>query len=287
MKIPVCKFHGFGNDYMVFAAEDLAQIDSLGEFARRVCDRHRGIGADGIAVFEKIEDESADFRVRIFNPDASEAGFSGNGTRCAAAHLFYNKLWEKETVNLLLPSGVKKYRLIEKESEGHYIFESEIGSPHFDSESIPMFFALSRNTVIDYPLEIEGEGVPVTAVNVGNPVACVFVEDFDALDWRKIGAGVENRAVFTERTNVVFVKTTDKENIEIRIWERGAGETSSSGTCSVAAAVVSAFLEKTHRKVAVHAPGGTTHVEWRESDDEIILRGRADLAFCAELQAQM
>lgn len=266
----------------MFAAEDLAQVESLGDFARRVCDRHRGVGADGIAVFETSADETADFAVRIFNPDGSEAGFSGNGTRCAVAYLYYKDLWDAEDVRLSLPSGIKKYHLIEKESEGHYRFAAEIGNPKFDSESIPMRLALPRNDVVDFPLEIEGESVLITAVNVGNPVACVFVDDFDALDWRKIGAGVEHRATFPERTNVVFVKVVDQANVEVRIWERGAGETSSSGTCSVAAAVVGAFTEKTGRKVAVHAPGGITKVEWRESDDEMLLTGRVDLAFCGE-----
>jgi diaminopimelate epimerase len=283
--IKFCKFHGFGNDYLVFAAKDLANVGLLSDFVQRVCDRHRGVGADGIATFEKIAD-TADFAIRIFNPDGSEAGFSGNGTRCAVAHLFYNNLWQNDTVRLRLSSGVKKYRLIEKETDsfsgGHYIFEAEIGHPKFDSESIPMQFAIPRNDVVDFPLEIAGESVSVTAVNVGNPVACVFVEDFDQLDWRKIGQTIENRPTFLERTNVVFIKVIDQNNLEIRIWERGAGETSSSGTCSVAAAVVSAFKDKTERKVSVHAPGGITEVLWRETDDEIVMTGRADLAFCGE-----
>jgi diaminopimelate epimerase len=284
--IKFCKFHGFGNDYLVFAAKDLASVVSLADFVQKVCDRHRGIGADGVATFERIADDEADFAVRIFNPDGSEAGFSGNGTRCAVAHLFYNRLWKEETVNLRLSSGVKKYRLINKEIgsfvAGHYAFEAEIGHPKFDSESIPMQFAIARNDVVNFPLEIAGQSVLVTAVNVGNPVACVFVEDFDSLDWRKIGAAIETRATFPERTNVVFIKVADKNNLEIRIWERGAGETSSSGTCSVAAAVVSAFTEKTERQVSVHAPGGATEVFWRDTDDEIVLTGRADLAFCGE-----
>lgn len=287
--IKFCKFHGFGNDYLVIAAQDLESIESLADFAQKICERHRGVGADGLAIYEKIPDEAADFAVRIINPDGSEAGFSGNGTRCAAAHLFYNNLWNQNDLRLRLPSGVKKYRLLESENEapliGHYVFTAEIGNPKFDSVSIPILFAQNRNDVIDFPLEIEGEQVGVTAVNVGNPVACVFVEDFEQLDWRKIGAAIENRPVFTDRTNVVFVKIVDRRTVEIRIWERGAGETSSSGTCSVAAAVVSAFLGKTERQVSVRAVGGTTLVEWRESDDEMLLTGSGDLAFCGEWRA--
>ena len=284
--IKFCKFHGFGNDYLVFAWTDLANLNSLADFVRGVCDRHQGVGADGVATFEKNADDDteADFAVRIFNPDGSEAGFSGNGTRCATAHLLYNNLWQNETVKLRLPSGVKKYRLLQSDDAvaGHYVFEAEIGHPKFDSASIPMQFAVPRNDVVDFPFEIEGESVLVTAVNVGNPAACVFTTDFASLDWRAIGAAIETRATFPERTNVVFIKIVDRHNLEIRIWERGAGETSSSGTCSVAAAVASAFTNKTERVVSVHAPGGTTEVIWRETDDEIVMTGRADLAFCGD-----
>jgi diaminopimelate epimerase len=117
---------------------------------------------------------------------------------------------------------------------------------------------------------------------VGNPVACIFVEDFDTLDWRGIGQEIEHFTdVFPERTNVVFVKVLDRNNIEIRIWERGAGETFSSGTCSIAAAVASALTDKAERKISVHAEGGTTETVWRD-DGEMLITGRADLAFCGE-----
>ena len=127
----------------------------------------------------------------------------------------------------------------------------------------------------------EEMAVRFTFVDVGNPVAVIFLEDFDQIDWRRFGSKIEIAPIFPERTNVVFVKIIDRKNIEIRIWERGAGETSSSGTCSIAAAVASAFTDKTGRKVAVHAIGGTTETVWRE-DGEMLITGRADLAFCGE-----
>lgn len=120
--------------------------------------------------------------------------------------------------------------------------------------------------------------MPVVTLDVGNPVCAIFVDDFDGLDWRSVGKEIESHLHFPERTNVVFVKIIDKENIKIRIWERGAGETSSSGTCSIAAAVASVFAEKTSRKVSVHAEGGITETVWRE-DGEMMITGRADLAF--------
>jgi diaminopimelate epimerase len=292
--IDFCKFEGFGNDYLVIAAEELRAID-IGEFARKICDRENGvvtggsIGSDGLAVWEKLEsapentqkNTAADFSVRIINPDGSEAGFSGNGTRCAVAYFYYKKLWAGPSVKLSTLSGIKKYMLLEETSPGHYWFDAEIGKPKFAASDIPMALEGSPEVVTDLPLETSEGLIRITALNVGNPVCVIFLKNFDSYDWRKLGAEIETHPLFPERTNVVFVKVRDLRNIEVRIWERGAGETSSSGTCSVAAAVASAFTWKTERNVAVHAPGGTTEVVWRE-DGEMLLKGRADLVICGE-----
>ena len=261
-----CKFHGFGNDYIVFEANELKDVPSPGDFARRVCHRNTGVGGDGIAVLG--ESEIADFSCRIINPDGSEAGFSGNGTRCAVAYLYYKNLWKEKSLRLETKSGIKTYELLVRENLTYW-FRAELGKP----ESIKNY----ELRITNYEGSLE-----ITELNVGNPVAVIFTEDFDRLDWRAVGREIETHAHFPEKTNVVFVKTLDRDNIEIRIWERGAGETSSSGTCSIAAAVASAFNEKTNRQVSVHAPGGTTKSLWRETDDEMLITGRADLAFCGE-----
>lgn len=278
--ISYCKFEGFGNDYIVIAAGELADVN-IGTFAQKICDRENGVGSDGIAVWEKLENREADFSVRIINPDGSEAGFSGNGTRCAVAYLYYKNIWQDASLTLSTLSGQKKYTLLEEISLGHYWFDAEIGRPKFASEDIPMALTESSVTVTGFPLETSLGKIKITAINVGNPVCVIFVENFDKYDWCKLGAEIETHKVFPERTNVVFVKIVNRSSVEIRIWERGAGETSSSGTCSVAAAVAAAFTEQTERKVSVHAPGGTTEVTWRE-DGEMILRGRADLVACGE-----
>src|SRR5690349_11876790 len=136
------KFHGFGNDYIVISASDLARAgiveDKLSAFARRICDRHYGAGSDGIAVFEPLTEADANFRVRIFNPDGSEASLSGNGTRCAAAYLYYKKLWSQPTVRLRTRAGIKLYTLRDSNNRGWYLFDSELGQPKFDSASIPI-----------------------------------------------------------------------------------------------------------------------------------------------------
>lgn len=278
--IQFCKFHGFGNDYIVVEKSTVGDVVSLPDFANAICNRHTGAGSDGIAVLENLDDDSADYRCEIVNPDGSVAGFSGNGTRCAVAYLYFKKLWLRPDLRLETRSGVKNYTLIERISEGHYWFEAEIGKPKFESDQIPVLTESKMESVTDRRIPVGGEWVTISAVNVGNPVACTFVDNFD-FDWRKLGRELEKHAAFPERANIVFVKVIDRENIQLRIWERGAGETSASGTCASGAAVLSAFAGKTERAVSVHTEGGVTEVFWR-ADDEILLTGRADLVYCGE-----
>ena len=275
------KFHGYGNDYIVFEASALRGITSLNDFARRVCERHYGAGADGITVVSRAESEAADFAVRIFNPDGSEAELSGNGTRCTAAYLYYRELWSREELRLQTRAGVKLYRLRERTGQGVFLFESELGQPRFDSASIPMITEGARERVMDYPLEIEGEPFEVTALAMGNPNCAIFVEDFDALDWRRVGRALEVHKQFPERTNVEFVRVVDRENIELRIWERGVGETLSSGTCSCAAAVASMIQGRVGRRVNVQTLGGRVLVEWR-AEGEVVLTGTAEIVYGGE-----
>ncbi|MDQ3685823.1 MAG: diaminopimelate epimerase, partial [Acidobacteriota bacterium] len=197
------KLHGYGNDYIVIEAGQLAGGGSLGEFVRRICHRHYGAGADGVALVEKQSTEAGDFGVRIFNPDGSEAAMSGNGTRCAAAYLYYQKLWSKVELRLSTRAGVKLYRLRERLGEGRYRFEAEIGKPLFESAAIPMSLDESQPEVRNYPLAVgEGETMPVTALQMCNPNCCVFVDDFETIDWRRLGRIIESHPQFPERTNV-------------------------------------------------------------------------------------
>ncbi len=261
--INFCKFHGFGNDYIVIESDALADVTDIGEFTRKISHRNTGAGSDGIAIIGKSE--NADYACRIINPDGSEAGFSGNGTRCAVAYLYYKNLYNEKNLKLETKSGIKNYECLKRE-ENTFWFLAELGKP---------------KSITNYELRITNGEIQTITLDVGNPVCVIFVDDFNETNWRKIGAEIETHEHFPERTNVVFVKVQNRENIEIRIWERGAGETSSSGTCSIAAAVASVFAGKTKNSVAVHAVGGTTDAVWRE-DGEMMITGRADLSFCGE-----
>jgi diaminopimelate epimerase len=275
------KFHGFGNDYIVIESTDLgiAEVSDLGEFARRICNRHYGAGADGIAVISPSA--SADFHVRIFNPDGSEASLSGNGTRCAAAYLYYKKLWAGEQLHLSTRAGVKLYTLRGDDGQGRYVFDSELGQPKFDSASIPMITEEPMDKVVDYQLDFDDGSVKVTALQMGNPNCCIFVEDFELLDWRRLGRRIEKHEQFPERTNVVFVRVEDRNTIELRIWERGVGETQASGTCSCAAAVAAVVKGETERIVDVVMPGGRAKIQWRE-DGEVVITGEAEVIYAGD-----
>ncbi len=275
------KFHGYGNDYIVFEADQLSGVGDLGDFARRICTRHYGAGADGIAIAKASGKETSDFQVRIFNPDGSEAGMSGNGTRCAASYLFYHQLWSKDLLRLETRNGIKRYHLLECEGERSFLFRSELGQPRLDSASIPMIANEPLDRVIDYPLEVGHETLRVTALEMGNPNCCIFVDDFNSIDWRRLGPLIEHHPRFPERTNVIFVRVRDRGNIEERLWERGVGETESSGTCSCAAVVASIINGLTDRRVNVHSPGGVLPIEWRE-DGEVVLTGRAEVIYSGE-----
>jgi diaminopimelate epimerase len=278
--IPFCKFHGFGNDYIVIEQHTIPENTSLSDLAVAISHRHTGAGSDGIAVLRKQDvDDDADYFCEIVNPDGSVAGFSGNGTRCAVAYLYCKSIWKEPALKLRTRSGVKNYTLIERISEGHYWFEAEIGKPRFGSKDVPVT-GDATDSVIDREIEVEDRTFLISGVNVGNPVACTFVDDFD-FDWRRYGRAMETHKVFPERANIVFVKVLDAENVELRIWERGAGETAASGTCSTGAAVLSAFTGRTERQVSVISPGGTTEVYWRK-DDEVLLTGRADFVYLGE-----
>lgn len=281
MSVLFSKFHGLGNDYIVIEAEQLGNFTNPGEFAKQICNRHYGAGADGIAVISPDEGSDADFRVRIFNPDGSEAGLSGNGTRCAVAYAYYNGLWSSNELRLNTRSGIKRYYLVEQLAPGNYVFDSELGQPRFESTSIPMVTEPRLERVVNYPLVVGDESVAVTALQMGNPNCCIFVDNFDDLNWRRLGALIENHRQFPDRTNVVFIRVDDRQTLELRIWERGVGETTASGTCSCAAAVAAMINGQTERLVNVVMPGGQARIQWRD-DGEVIIKAPVELVYRGE-----
>jgi diaminopimelate epimerase len=275
--IKFSKAQGMGNDFLIIEAEDVSALRSAGELSRDMCQRNYGAGADGLVFVAPAHSENADFASRIFNADSSEAGVSGNGTRCAAAYLYHAGLWSQPEIRIGTAAGVKQGRLVARE-DAKFEFEFDMGRPDLSSAAVPMSISSPVNTVVRYPLHLGGELLEVTCLSMGNPQCVIFVSDLDSVNLEEIGPLIEHHPVFPDRTNVEFARVISGDEIEIRIWERGAGHTLSSGTGSCASAVAAALNGLTGRRVRVQTEGGELCVDWRE-DDRVMLTGSAEVIY--------
>lgn len=283
------KFQGLGNDFLIVREAELrAYATDYGEFARRLCDRHFGAGADGVEVVleKKRTSAEADFEVRLFNADGGETPISGNGTRCVAAFLCQVEGWLKPTVRIATGAGIKHLKLI-KRAGGSFIFEAGMGTPRLASAEIPVTLDAPADRVIRQPLEVNGQHLEFTAVSLGNPHCSIFIDqagqaDFEQLNWRALGAAIEVHPAFPDRTNVEFIRVISRDEIEVRFWERGCGETLASGTGSCAAALATMLNDLADRKVKVKTVAGTLEVDWR-ADDVVMQTGEARAVYRAEL----
>ncbi len=275
--IEFTKLQGMGNDFLIVEVEDVSSLRAAREMARAMCSRNFGAGADGLIFVTRARHGDADFASRIFNSDGSEAGVSGNGTRCLAAYLYYKGLWGDPQIRIATASGVKTGRLVARDGT-HFDFEFAMGEPRFSSVDVPMALERPLDRVVRYPLRIGGDVLEVTCLSMGNPQCVVFVPDLKAVNLSEIGPLVEDHPVFPDRANVEFARVISPSEIEILIWERGAGHTLSSGTGSCASAVAAALNSMAGREVRVHTEGGPLTVVWRE-DNTIALTGSADVIY--------
>lgn len=281
------KFQALGNDFLIARESDLrALTEDYEAFARRICERHFGAGADGLEVLCGTPREiEADFTVRLFNADGGETPISGNGTRCVAAWLYHIGAWSQPSVRIATGAGVKTLRLIEQQG-AHFLFEAEMGQPRLRSKEVPVNLPQPLDRVIRQQLEVNGQPVEFTATSMGNPHCSLFLtsfgaEEFDQLDWRALGAALEVHPAFPERTNVEFVRLLDRQTIEVRFWERGVGETLASGTGSCGAALAAMLNDLTERKVRVKTAAGELLVEWR-ADGTVVQTGDACAVYRGE-----
>ncbi len=265
MTILFTKAQAVGNDFLIVEGSALSaeamNNESLPELARRICDRHQGVGADGLEVIFQPDRPDVDARLRIFNADGSEAEISGNGTRAVAAFLIAERGAEG-TLRIATRAGVKQVRLIESQGRS-FVLEMTMGRPIY------------QDSDIGCPLETEGGRRQVTLLNVGNPQCVVFVADFD-FDWRSLGREIETLPRFPDRTNVSFAKIQDRNAMDVRFWERGAGETISSGTGATGAAVAGIVSGQVQTPVRVVTPAGDLNVRW-EREGEATLVGAAEI----------
>jgi diaminopimelate epimerase len=239
MQIPFLKAHGAKNDFLLTSAADVPEGVPHVELARAICDRHTGIGADGWLQVGP-GDQDADAAIQLYNSDGSLAEISGNGTRCAASYLIYSGMVMGDHVRIRTGAGVKHLRLLDR-SALLFMFEMNMGAPEI------------RQQRFELPLSVGTRDV--TLLWVGNPQCAVPVEDFD-FDWRAEGAEIESHPHFPDRTNVSFFRAVDEHRLEVRFYERGAGETMSSGTGSTGAVAAAMARGLISSPVQVLTPAG-------------------------------
>ncbi len=278
--IKASKYHGYGNDFVIVPAGQVEE-SRYREVAKAVCDRHFGIGADGCVFLQ--EGEGARFPIRIFNRDGSEAGMSGNGTRCAAAYVHHHELSSRDEIVFLTASGAKSYRLIGS-SFPAWRYESQMGVPGFSPSKIPFIVSEDLEAIRNHEVAVGSHAVRINALWVGNPQCAVFVDELPGDDlFDDLGRGLSLHPSFPQGTNVSFVLPTGPQSLEIRIWERGVGPTHSSGTGSCGAAVAALVEGRVQSPVEVQTTTGTQIVEWQPGG-EIVLTGVAcfvaDFEFC-------
>jgi diaminopimelate epimerase len=273
----IAKAHSLGNDFLVIRRSG-PPGEGAGDLTRKLCDRHTGAGADGV-LFISVEDAAAG-RVgfRIFNADGTEAEISGNGLRCAAATLYHDGTVTAPRILFTTTAGERPCELLARDGN-LFSFRVDMGVPRFSSAEIPFDDGSSHDRIVDYPLTIQQRVLSITCVNVGNPHCIVFVERFfpARVLWNQIGLEIESHPFFPNRTNVEFVRVINKQEIEVLFWERGVGETMSSGSGSCAAAVAAMLKGLTLNEIKVWTGLGQITVRWENS--RIFQSGPAEVVF--------
>ncbi len=269
------KMTGLGNDYIYINCMNGEKLKNIPEMTRKLSDRHIGIGADGVILIDKPSDLNSDCKMRIFNSDGSEAEMCGNGIMCVAKFIHDKGLSQKDKLVIETLAGTKKVKLIENNGECNEAIV-DMGEPIFQDTNIPYNVYEAFNKDLD--LNVEEEKIRVTVVSMGNPHAVTFVENLENIDIEKYGPEIENNPIFPNRTNVEFVQIIDKNNVKMRVWERGVGETCACGTGACAAAVASGLNGYTDENVTVKLPGGVLKIEWGK-DNHIYMQGPANTIF--------
>ncbi len=274
MKLSFTKMHGAGNDYVYINCFEQT-VDDPCALSILLSDRHKGIGGDGIVLI--CPSDIADARMRMFNLDGSEGAMCGNAIRCVAKFIYDNGIAHKDKVTIETKSGIKTIDI--KSKVDRFVSASvNMGKAELAPENIPMNYDGER--FINKPIEVDGKTYMCTAVSMGNPHCVTFVDNVDSIDLEKIGPKFENHPLFPDRVNTEFVSITDEGNIQMRVWERGSGETLACGTgsCAAVAACVLNGYCKRNIPVNVHLRGGMLTDTYRD-DDIVIMEGPAVKVF--------
>ena len=281
MKIPFTKMQAYGNDYVYVNTFDMPEID-WNKVAIQISDRHFGVGGDGLVLI--CPSEKADFRMRIFDPDGTEAEMCGNAVRSVAKFVYYHKMTDKAELTIETLGGIKNLYLTVEDGEVVNI-EAEIGEPIFDPEKIPVDTENEEFYNENVKVNVNGRIIHLrmSSLSWGNPHTVIFMDDLENLDIENIGPAIENHPIFAKRTNVTFARVVDKNNIQIREWERGCGETIGCGTGCCTALVFANRLGYCDKEATVMQIGGPLEVKW---DDKglVHMKGPSYVVFEGEYE---
>lgn len=267
------KMHGLGNDYVCINCFRERVEDPPG-FARALCDRHYGIGADGLILI--CPSKVSDFKMEIYNSDGSVAGMCGNGIRCLGKYVYDYRLTGKETLSIETKSGIRNMHLHIQDGKA-YGAMVDMGVPRLNAHSIPILS--EKDLVINDPIEVQKKNYRMTGISMGNPHAVIFLEEINGISLEETGRELEFHPRFPERANIEFCHVTARDRMEIRVWERGVGETLACGTGACAAVVASVLNDLTDEEVIVKLLGGELSVRWDRKVNHVFLEGPAVKVF--------
>lgn len=267
------KMHGLGNDYVCINCFRERVEDPSG-FARALCDRHYGIGADGLILI--CPSKVSDFKMEIYNSDGSVAGMCGNGIRCLGKYVYDYRLTGKETLSIETKSGIRNMHLHIQDGKACGAMV-DMGVPRLNAHSIPILS--EKDLVINDPIEVQKKNYRMTGISMGNPHAVIFSEEINGISLEETGRELEFHPRFPERANIEFCHVTARDRMEIRVWERGVGETLACGTGACAAVVASVLNDLTDEEVIVKLLGGELSVRWDRKVNHVFLEGPAVKVF--------
>jgi len=273
------KMQGIGNDYVYVNCftETVDDTADLSETAIKISDRHFGVGSDGLVLI--MPSDCADFRMRMINSDGSEAEMCGNAIRCVGKYVRDNKLTDKDEISVETLAGIKILKLTTENNEVARVCV-DMGEPILTPQLIPVDY--TGDEFIDKIINVDGEEYSITCVSMGNPHAVTYMDDIVSLEIEKIGPKFEHHQIFPRRTNTEFVKVIDRKTLQMRVWERGAGETLACGTGACAVLVASVLNNLSDRQATVKLLGGDLEIEWNEEDNHIYMTGTATKVFEGE-----
>ena len=271
------KMHGIGNDY-VYVNCLKENVENPSEVAIKISDRHFGIGSDGLILIKPSD--VADGKMEMYNADGSQGAMCGNGIRCVAKYMYDYGITDKTSISVETKSGIKYLDLTLKNGKVDTV-KVNMGAPILKASEIPVIS--EKEQVISEPVTIDGKEWKITCVSMGNPHAITYIDDVKHLEIEKIGPKFENHEIFPDRVNTEFVHVIDRNTVEMRVWERGSGETYACGTGACAVAVSSILNGLTKEEVTVKLLGGDLKIFWNREENRVYMTGSATKVFDGEI----